>query len=90
MKFVHLSVQKSFHTDTCKLTELFEVLILGNCAGHGQLKNLLNKISKAGYLIVDVYDNLPACHQAVTDFRSEYSIKNVIKQVDWTAIYQRV
>jgi len=28
-------VQKSFHTDTSKLTELFEVLILRNCAGHG-------------------------------------------------------
>jgi len=51
------------------------------------LKNLYHKVSKGGYIIVDDYYSWPSCRSAVTDFRTEHSIKSEIKRIDWSGAY---
>jgi hypothetical protein len=45
------------------------------------LTNLYPKVSPGGYVIVDDYD-IPACRQAVSDYRDRHSIKDEILSVD--------
>jgi len=47
------------------------------------LIHLYPKLSAGGYCIVDDYA-LPACRQAVEDFRSRHKIACPIQQIDWT------
>ncbi|MBA2246157.1 MAG: class I SAM-dependent methyltransferase [Gemmatimonadetes bacterium] len=57
------------------------------------LQALYPKLSIGGYLIVDDYGNdcLPACRQAVEDFRAEFGISEVIEEIDWTGVsWQRL
>jgi O-methyltransferase len=53
------------------------------------LESLYPRLSPGGYLIVDDYNSLPECRQAVEDYRRAYSITEPIKEVDWTGVYWR-
>ena len=48
------------------------------------LTNLYQKLNPGGYLIVDDYGAVPACRQAVHDYRDAQSINAEICSVDWT------
>jgi O-methyltransferase len=55
------------------------------------LQALYPKLSIGGYLIVDDYGCIPACRQAVEDFRAEFGISEVIEAIDWTGVsWQRL
>lgn len=47
---------------------------------------LYPKLSIGGYLIVDDYGAIPACRQAVEDFRAERGISEEIEAIDWTGV----
>jgi hypothetical protein len=51
------------------------------------LINLYPKLSEGGYVIVDDYGAIPACRQAVHDYRSANSITEEIREIDWTGIF---
>ncbi len=53
------------------------------------LSALYDKVSPGGFVIVDDYNCIPACRQAVDEFRSDRRITAPITEVDWTAIYWR-
>jgi O-methyltransferase len=53
------------------------------------LENLYPGLSPAGYVIVDDYFALPACRQAVDDYRSQHGITEPIRRIDWTGAYWR-
>ena len=53
------------------------------------LEPLYDKVSPGGYVIVDDYGAVPACAQAVEDFRRDRGITDPIHQVDWTGAYWR-
>ena len=50
------------------------------------LRPLYPKLSKGGYVIVDDYC-LPACREAIADFRSEFKIKDKLIPIDWASVY---
>jgi O-methyltransferase len=52
------------------------------------LGNLYDKLSPGGYLIVDDY-NIPACVQAVTDFRAAQGIAAPIEAIDDCGVFWR-
>lgn len=52
------------------------------------LESLYPKLSPGGYVIVDDYA-LPACAQAVGDFRRRHGIREDICRIDWTGVYWR-
>ena len=54
------------------------------------LKNLYQKVSKGGYVIVDDYHDWVECKRAVSDFRDEHSITSELITVDWSAVYWKV
>jgi hypothetical protein len=51
------------------------------------LVNLYPKLSVGGYLIVDDYGCVPACRQAVHDYRDAHGITDKIHSVDWTGVF---
>lgn len=51
------------------------------------LMNLYPKLSIGGYVIIDDYGCIPACRQAVDDYRKAQGINDEIIWVDWTGIY---
>lgn len=51
------------------------------------LVSLYPKLSVGGYLIVDDYGCIPACKQAILDYRRMQNITDEIKEIDWTGIY---
>jgi O-methyltransferase len=53
------------------------------------LEHLYPGLSPGGFLIVDDYGAVPACRQAVEDFRSTNGITETLHEVDWTAVYWR-
>lgn len=54
------------------------------------LSALYPKVSAGGFAIVDDYGAIPACRQAVEDYRAENNIDEPIETVDWTgAFWQR-
>jgi O-methyltransferase len=53
------------------------------------LSNLYPKLSIGGFLIVDDYGGIPACRQAVEDYRRKHSIVESIEAIDWTGVYWR-
>jgi hypothetical protein len=53
------------------------------------LTSLYPKLSIGGYVIIDDYGAVPACAQAVTDFRGRHAIRDEVKRVDWTGAYWR-
>ncbi|HKQ38041.1 MAG TPA: TylF/MycF family methyltransferase [Verrucomicrobiae bacterium] len=55
------------------------------------LVSLYPKLSVGGYLIVDDYGAVPACRQAVEDYRSKMGIKEPIQDIDGLgAFWQRL
>lgn len=50
------------------------------------LEHLYPKLSRNGYLVVDDYA-LPACRQAVDDYRQRHQIDDEIHRIDWTGIW---
>lgn len=50
------------------------------------LRALYPKLSIGGHLIVDDYGAVPACRQAVEDFRMEFGISETIETIDWTGV----
>lgn len=52
------------------------------------LVNLYDKVSKGGYIIIDDY-GLPACAEAVTDFRNQRNLKAPITKIDVFGVYWR-
>lgn len=53
------------------------------------LESLYPKLSPGGYLIVDDYGAVPACRQAVEDYRRQHAIDEPIHGIDWTGVYWR-
>ena len=53
------------------------------------LNALYDKVPSGGFVIVDDYASVPACAQAVTDFRSERGISEPIETIDWSGVFWR-
>ena len=53
------------------------------------LVNLYPKLSVGGYVIIDDYGAVPACRQAVAEFRRQRGIEDPITSIDWTGVYWR-
>lgn len=53
------------------------------------LDALYPKLSAGGFLVVDDYGAIPACRQAVEDYRAVHGIEEPLERVDWTAVYWR-
>lgn len=53
------------------------------------LNALYPKLSVGGYVIVDDYGAIPACRQAVADYREENGVQEEIRTIDWTGVYWR-
>ena len=53
------------------------------------LTHLYPKLAPGGYAIVDDYQVVPGCRQAVDDFRSQHGIVEPIRQIDWAGVYWR-
>jgi O-methyltransferase len=51
------------------------------------LEALYPKLSSAGFAIIDDYGAIPACRQAVDDFRGEQRIDAPLVEIDWTGVY---
>lgn len=50
---------------------------------------LYPRLSVGGYLIVDDYNALDVCRQAITDYRAKHGITEALEPVDWTCVYWR-
>lgn len=53
------------------------------------LTHLYPKLSPGGYCIVDDYGAIPACRQAVRDYRAAQGIDEPITMIDWTGGFWR-
>lgn len=51
------------------------------------LTNLYHKVSPGGVIIVDDYNIIPACKQAVHDFRDAHGITEHIQPIDYCAVF---
>jgi O-methyltransferase len=54
------------------------------------LTALYHKVSPGGFVIVDDYGAVPACRQAVTDFREARGIKAQIVDIDGLGVFWQV
>jgi O-methyltransferase len=48
------------------------------------LRCLYPDLSRGGYVIIDDYNDIDECRQAVDDFRSEHSVEDPVERVDWS------
>jgi O-methyltransferase len=53
------------------------------------LEGLYDRLSAGGYVIVDDYNAIASCRQAVHDFRSRRGIDDPIQTIDWAGVYWR-
>lgn len=53
------------------------------------LSNLYFKVSIGGYVIIDDFDAVPACKEAVCDFREQHGISETLERADWASVYWR-
>ena len=53
------------------------------------LRPLYGNVSDGGFVIVDDYGAVPACRQAVDDFRTEQGVAAPLREIDWTGVYWR-
>jgi O-methyltransferase len=53
------------------------------------LRSLYPKLSVGGYVIVDDYNAVRGCQQAVDEFRAEHGITDELRPVDWACRYWR-
>lgn len=54
------------------------------------LDSLYKKVSPGGFVIVDDYNALANCREAVDVFRAAHGIQEMMETVDWTGVYWRV
>ena len=53
------------------------------------LDNLYHRVTPGGFVVIDDFGAIPACRQAVEDFRLAHRIDNTIHTIDWTGAYWR-
>jgi O-methyltransferase len=53
------------------------------------LQALYPKVSVGGFVIIDDYGAVPACRQAIDDYRHEHGIDDPMLEIDWTGVYWR-
>jgi len=53
------------------------------------LEALYDRVAPGGFIIIDDYGAVPACRQAVEDFRTKRSIVDAIEHIDWTGVFWR-
>lgn len=53
------------------------------------LQSLYGRLAPGGFLIVDDYGAVPACKQAVEDFRNANGIDEPLERIDWTGVFWR-
>lgn len=53
------------------------------------LDALYHRISPGGYVIIDDFGAVPACREAVEDFRRDHDIQAELVEIDWTGVYWR-
>lgn len=53
------------------------------------LTHLYPKVSPGGFVIIDDYGVIPACKQAVDDFRRDRLIHSPLSTVDWSGVFWR-
>lgn len=53
------------------------------------LENLYDRLSPGGFVIIDDYGAIPACKQAVDEFRVGRGITAPLSEVDWTGVWWR-
>jgi Macrocin-O-methyltransferase (TylF) len=51
------------------------------------LAALYPKVSRGGYVIVDDYNDIPACRQAVHDYWQRHGIQEEIMPIDWSGVF---
>jgi Macrocin-O-methyltransferase (TylF) len=51
------------------------------------LTALYPKVSRGGYVIVDDYNDIPACRQAVQDYWQRNGIREEIVPIDWSGVF---
>jgi len=51
------------------------------------LVSLYPKLSIGGYIIIDDWGAVPACKQAVVDYRTQHGISEQIIDIDWASVY---
>ena len=51
------------------------------------LEALYARVSAGGYVIVDDYGVVPACKQAVEDFRGRQGIRDELRRIDWSGVF---
>ncbi len=53
------------------------------------LVSLYPKLSIGGYIIIDDWGAVPACKQAVLEYRKQHGIEDDIESIDWAGVYWR-
>ena len=53
------------------------------------LEALYDRLAPGGFVIVDDYGAVPACAEAVHDFRARRGIAEPIEQIDWAGSFWR-
>jgi hypothetical protein len=53
------------------------------------LNGLYYKVSRGGFVIIDDYNRIPPCKQAVTEFREQHHITDPIERIDDDGVYWR-
>ena len=53
------------------------------------LESLYPGLAAGGYLVIDDYGFVPACREAVEDYRREHGIDEPIEEVDWNCVRWR-
>ena len=53
------------------------------------LNALYPKLSPGGFVVIDDYGAVPACHAAVVDYRTSMGIEAPIHMIDWTGAWWR-
>ena len=51
------------------------------------LTALYPKVSRGGYVIIDDYNDIPACRQAVQDYWQRNGIREEIVPIDWSGVF---
>ena len=54
---------------------------------YDSFENLYPKLSHGGYVIIDDFGDIPACRQAVLDYRKRHNIHEKIIRIDANGIY---
>lgn len=54
------------------------------------LENLYPRVSLGGYVIIDDYNSVPACQQAVEDYLRKHELNPILMPIDRMAVYWKV